>query len=190
MNGLDLRALDPIAWRKEITVIFQDYLRYALTAWENIWLGDPEAEPDRERIAKAAELAGIDGRIGKLPQGYETMLGVRFQRGQELSWGEWQKMALARAFFRDARIVILDEPTSALDALAEAELFHHFRRLIGGRSAILISHRFATVRMADRIYVMADGGIAEEGTHGELMERNGLYARMVRAQASDMPDSS
>jgi ATP-binding cassette subfamily B protein len=189
MNGLDLRALDPIAWRKEITVIFQDYLRYALTAWENIWLGDPEAEPDRERIAKAAELAGIDGRIGKLPQGYETMLGVRFHSGQELSWGEWQKMALARAFFRDARIVILDEPTSALDALAEAELFHHFRRLIGGRSAILISHRFATVRMADRIYVMADGGIAEEGTHSQLMERNGLYARMVHAQASEMPEA-
>jgi ATP-binding cassette subfamily B protein len=190
MNGLDLRSLDPEAWRKGITVIFQDYLRYALTAWENIWLGDPGAEPDRERIAKAAELAGIDGRIGKLPQGYDTMLGVRFRRGQELSWGEWQKMALARAFFRDARIVILDEPTSALDALAEAELFHHFRRLIGGRSAILISHRFATVKMADRIYVMADGGIAEEGTHGQLMERNGLYARMVRAQASSMPESS
>ena len=190
INGLDLRALDPVAWRKTITVIFQDYLRYALTAWENIWLGDPEAEPDRERIARAAELAGIDRRIGLLPQGYETMLGVRFQSGQELSWGEWQKMALARAFFRDARIVILDEPTSALDALAEAELFHHFRQLIGGRSAILISHRFATVKMADRIYVMADGGIAEEGTHSELMKRDGLYARMVRAQASDMPDLS
>ena len=182
MNGLDLRSLDPIAWRKGITVIFQDYLRYALTAWENIWLGDPGAEPDRERIAKAAELAGIDGRIGKLPQGYDTMLGVRFYQGQELSWGEWQKVALARAFFRDARIVILDEPTSALDALAEAELFHHFRQLIGGRSAILISHRFATVKMADRIYVMADGGIAEEGTHSELMDRNGIYARMVNAQ--------
>ena len=189
MNGLDLRSLDPVAWRKGITVIFQDYLRYALTAWENIWLGDPGAEPDRERIAKAAEMAGIDGRIGKLPQGYDTMLGVRFRQGQELSWGEWQKMALARAFFRDARIVILDEPTSALDALAEAELFHHFRRLIGGRSAILISHRFATVKMADRIYVMADGGIAEEGTHLQLMERNGLYARMVRAQASDLPEA-
>lgn len=188
MKGVDLRALDPIAWRKTITVIFQDYLRYALTVWENIWLGNPEADPDRERIAKAAELAGVHRRIGLLPQGYETMLGVRFHSGQELSWGEWQKVALARAFFRDARIVILDEPTSALDVLAEAELFQHFRQLIGGRSAILISHRFATVRMADRIYVMADGGIAEEGTHGELMERDGLYARMVRAQASGMPD--
>jgi len=190
MKGVDLRALDPIAWRKTITVIFQDYLRYALTVWENIWLGNPEADPDRERIAKAAELAGVHRRIGLLPQGYETMLGVRFHSGQELSWGEWQKVALARAFFRDARIVILDEPTSALDVLAEAELFQHFRQLIGGRSAILISHRFATVRMADRIYVMGDGGIAEEGTHGELMERDGLYARMVRAQASGMPESS
>jgi ATP-binding cassette subfamily B protein len=121
--------------------------------------------------------------IRHLPQAYETMLGLWFQAGQELSVGEWQKIALARTFWRDARILILDEPTSSLDPLAEAEMFHNFRELLGGRSAILISHRFSTVQVADCIYVMEQGRIVEHGAHASLLSQNGRYARLYNAQA-------
>ena len=183
VDGVDLRDLDPVAWRREISVIFQDYARYQLSVAENIWLGDVAQEPDRERIEEMAHLAGADAVAKRLPRGYDTVLGSWFDDGRELSTGEWQKIALARSFMRDARIVVLDEPTSSLDPLAEAELFHRFRELIQGRSAILISHRFSTVHMADRIYVLEHGTVAEHGTHEELMHHNGLYARMYRAQA-------
>jgi ATP-binding cassette subfamily B protein len=183
LDGIDLREFDPICWRREISVMFQDYVHYHLSAWENIWLGNVELEPDRELIVQAARRSGADAMIRRLPQGYDTMLGHQFRAGQDISIGEWQKVALARAFLRDARIVVLDEPTSSLDPLAEAALFERFRELIEGRSGILISHRFSTVRMADTIYVLEGGQITESGSHHELVRRGGTYARLYRAQA-------
>lgn len=183
VDGVDLRALDPVRWRREISVVSQDYAHYDLTAWENIWLGDVLSPPDPVRLKEAGRRSGADAAIRRLPQAYETMLGHRFTGGQELSVGEWQKIALARAFWRNARILVMDEPTSALDPLAEAELFGQFRALLGGRSAVLISHRFSTVQMADCIYVMEQGSIVERGTHQALLALNGRYARLYRAQA-------
>ena len=132
-----------------------------LSAGENIWIGDVEQEPEPSRIIAAAHRSGADPIINRLPEGYQTNLGHWFAGGQELSEGEWQKIALARAFFRNSSIIVLDEPTSSLDPLAEAELFRNFRNLLEGRSAVLISHRFSTVQMADRIYVLDKGRIIE-----------------------------
>jgi ATP-binding cassette subfamily B protein len=185
VDGIDLRDLDPTHWRRQISVVFQDYVHYFMAAWENIWLGNVEKEPDREAIAEAARLSGADALIRRLPRGYDTMLGTEFEQGHELSIGEWQKVALARAFLRDSRIVVLDEPTSSLDPLAEADLFRKFRQLIQGRSAILISHRFSTVRYADTIYVVKDGRISEHGAHEDLLGRAGDYARLFTAQAQN-----
>jgi ATP-binding cassette, subfamily B, bacterial len=183
VDGIDLRAFDPVQWRREVGVVFQDYAHYALTASENIWLGNVEAQPDPERIAQAGRRSGADEFIRRLPQAYDTMLGHWFTKGQELSGGEWQKIALARTFWREAHILVLDEPTSSLDPLAEAELFREFRALLNGRSAILISHRFSTVQMADCIYVMDHGSIVERGTHAVLLAQNGRYANLYRTQA-------
>jgi ATP-binding cassette subfamily B protein len=183
VDGVNLRDLDPIQWRREISVVFQDYARYALTVRENIWLGNVETQPDPVRIEQVSRQSGADNMIRHLPQAYDTMLGHWFKDGQELSVGEWQKIALARAFWREAHILILDEPSSSLDPLAEADLFHNFRELLNRRSAILISHRFSTVQMADRIYVMDQGCIVEHGTHLELLAQNGQYASLYHAQA-------
>lgn len=169
--------------RSNISVLFQDYARYHLTAGANIGLGDIRRPRDGAAVEKAAGTAGAHGLISGLPDGYDTVLGRWFRGGRELSAGEWQKIALARAFFRDAPIVILDEPTSALDAGSEEDLFRRFRELASGRTALVISHRFSTVRMADRIAVLHHGGIAEIGSHSELMEIDGIYSRMYRAQA-------
>ncbi len=182
IDGIDLRDLKLDDLRRNINVIFQDYVHYQMTAQENIWIGDVTHPPDRERIGAAARRSGAEGVISKLPQGYETQLGKWFG-GEELSIGEWQKIALARAFLREAQLIVLDEPTSAMDARTEHEIFTRFRELIQGRSAILISHRFSTVRMADRIYVLENGSIREQGTHDELMALNGLYAQLYEMQA-------
>jgi ATP-binding cassette subfamily B protein len=183
LDGIDLRQVDPTALRREISVIFQDYAHYNLTARENIWLGNVDLPPEQERIAAAARYAGVDNVISGLKQGYDTILGKWFEGGEELSIGEWQKVALARAFLRDTQLLVLDEPTSAMDAQAEYNMFQNFHQLAAGRTAILISHRLSTVRMADRIYVVQDGRIVESGSHDELVRHCGTYARLFEIQA-------
>jgi ATP-binding cassette subfamily B protein len=183
IDGVDIREFASSALRREIGVIFQDYAQYQLTARENIWLGDAEKTPDYDRIVNAARRSGADQVIRGLPRGYDTVLGKWLEQGEELSIGEWQKVALARAFMRDAQILVLDEPTSSLDAFAEYQLFDHFRRLSEGRATILISHRLSTVKMADRIYVLDDGRILESGTHDQLMRARGHYEAMYETQA-------
>ena len=183
IDGVDLRQFETKALRNEIAIIFQDYAHYHLTARENIWFGNTALAPDHEWVNVAARRAGADDVIRALPHGYETILGKRFADGEELSIGEWQKVALARAFMRDAQIIVLDEPTSSMDAKAEYEAFQNFHQLVRGRTAILISHRFSTVRMADRIYVLQHGRISESGSHEELVRLGGTYARLFEMQA-------
>jgi len=183
IDGVDLRQFETKALRHEIAIIFQDYVHYHLTARENIWFGNTALPPDHERVIAAARRSGADNVISGLPYGYDTILGKWFKDGEELSIGEWQKVALARAFMRDAQIIVLDEPTSSMDAKAEYEAFQSFRQLVRGRTAILISHRFSTVRMADRIFVLQQGSIIEGGTHEELLRLGGTYARLFEMQA-------
>jgi ATP-binding cassette subfamily B protein len=183
VDGVDLRDLETTALRREISVLFQDWAAYHVSARDNIWFGDPRPETDDERIRRAARDAGADEVIARLGHGYQTVLGKWFEHGEELSLGEWQKIALARAFVRDTRIVVLDEPTSFLDVQAERDVFERFRHLAAGKTTILISHRLSTVRMADRIYVLQDGRIAESGRHDELMARGETYARLFETQA-------
>jgi ATP-binding cassette subfamily B protein len=183
IDGVDLRQFGTKALRHEIAIIFQDYVHYHLTARENIWFGNTALPPGHERVIAAARRSGADGVISALPRGYDTILGKWLEDGEELSIGEWQKVALARAFMRDAQIIVLDEPTSSMDAKAEYEVFQSFRRLVSGRTAILISHRFSTVRMADRIYVLKHGSVIEGGTHEELVRAGGTYARLFEMQA-------
>jgi ATP-binding cassette subfamily B protein len=229
-NGINLKKMDPVKWRKKISVIFQDFIKYNLTAEENIRVGDVNKAGDRrqetgdrsqetgdrrketgdrsqeiedrgkpealitkseldfkrqDEIMKAAKRSGADPVLKKLPKGYNSQLGRMFAEGQELSAGEWQKVAIARAFYRDSDIIILDEPSSSLDPLSEAELFEQFKKLIKGKTAILISHRFSTVKMADEIFVMKDKKIIEQGSHAELIVKKGFYYRMYYAQAKN-----
>ena len=183
LDGINLKAFSTTDLRRRISVIFQDYAKYNLTARENIWVGNAEEPPDSPAIETAARSSGAAAVIESLPDNYETVLGNLFDRGEELSIGQWQKLAMARAFLRDAQILILDEPTSAMDPKAEAEIFSHFRQLIGERAAILISHRLSTVKMADRIYVMSQGAIVDSGSHEELIAKGGHYANLFNTQA-------
>ncbi len=184
LDGHDLREYDLRDVRRHTTVIFQDYARYHFTAGENIGLAAVSRRDDGEAIAAAAAQSGADEVIERLPHGYDTQLGREFEDGMELSIGEWQKVALARAFFREAQFQILDEPTAALDAQAEYDVYLRFRELTQGRTTLLISHRFSTVRMADRILVLDRGRLVEEGSHDTLMARGGLYADLYEKQAS------
>ena len=183
LDGVDFRDYSTASLRREISVIFQDHVRYHLTARENIWLGNIERPAAQEQIVAAARDSGADDLIARLPKGYDTILGKWFEDGEELSIGEWQKIALARAFFRDAQIIALDEPASSLDVKTEYEVFRRFRQLFTGRAAILISHRFSTVRMADRIFVFEEGRIVERGSHDQLIQLHGKYADLFEKQA-------
>jgi ATP-binding cassette subfamily B protein len=184
LDGVDLREYDLDDLHREIGVIFQDFMRYEMTAAENIAIGRIEEIKNVELLKSAARKSMADETIGRLPHGFDQMLGRRFEQGVDLSGGEWQKVALARAYLRDAQLLILDEPTAALDARSEFEVFHRFAELTAGKMALFISHRFSTVRSADRILVLENGVIAEEGTHTELASQGGRYAEMFEMQAS------
>ncbi|TMD43568.1 MAG: ABC transporter ATP-binding protein, partial [Chloroflexi bacterium] len=184
VDGVDIRDYEPDQLRAQIGGMFQDYVAYQATAAENIGLGNLSHLADREAVARAGQQAGADSLIAGLPAGYDTALGKWFDAGVNLSGGEWQKVALARAFMRDARILLLDEPTSALDAQAEYDLFERLRTLTRGKTAVYISHRFSTVRRADRILFLEHGQLVEQGTHEQLMRLSGRYARLFRLQAS------
>ena len=186
IGGRNIKEYDLKELREQVGVIFQDYVNYYMTAQENIGVGNVDKIEQRELVVSAARRSGANAVIERLPQGYDTMLGRWFKdlkESTQLSGGEWQKVALARAFMRDARILILDEPTSALDAQAEYEVFEHFKALTEGKTAIFISHRFSTVRLADRIFVIEHGGILESGSHEELMALDGRYAQLFNLQA-------
>jgi len=184
LDGVDLRDYDVDDLRREIGVIFQDYMRYDMTAADNIGLGRVEALDDRGRIQQAAAQARAGSVIDALPAGFEQMLGRRFDGGVDLSAGQWQKIALARAYMRDAQVLVLDEPTASLDARAEFEVFRQFTTLTRGKMAVLISHRFSTVRMADRILVLEAGQIVEQGSHEDLVAGGGRYSELFELQAA------
>jgi ATP-binding cassette subfamily B protein len=184
IDGTDLREFNKEDLRRAISVVFQDFVQYQLPARDNIWLGNVSLPADTAAIVRSAHAAGADAFIRKLGAGYDTTLGNLFEGGEELSVGQWQKIALARAFLRSTEIIILDEPTSALDPKSEFEVFEKFRQLATGRSTLLISHRLSTVKMADRIYVLNHGRIAEHGTHEDLVRRGTDYADLYNTQAA------
>ncbi len=184
LDGHDLRDYDLEALRGNMGVIFQDFVRYNFTAGDNIAVGRIAARDDLERVRRAATRSQADEVIARLPAGYDQMIGKRFKNGVELSGGEWQKIAIARAYMREADVLILDEPTAALDARSEFEVFKRFKELSAGKTAVLISHRFSSVRMADRILVLAEGKVEAAGTHDELVAQPGRYAELFELQAA------
>jgi ATP-binding cassette, subfamily B, bacterial len=183
-DGIDVRRFRPELFRERVAIIFQDFVRYALSAEENIAVARPNDEIDHAAIREAAKIADADSFLSALPAGYQTPLSRRFAGGHELSGGQWQKVAIARAFYRRAPLVIIDEPTASLDARAEYELFSSLHEVLRGRTALIISHRFSTVRTADRIYVLDHGRVVEQGNHDQLMALGGQYAELFNLQAS------
>jgi ABC-type multidrug transport system fused ATPase/permease subunit len=184
LDGLDLQEWDPLALQSRIGAIFQDFLRYELSAGANIGVGDISAIENTTQVSRAASRGMAASFIEEWPDQYQSQLGNLFQQGQDLSGGQWQKVALSRALMReDADLLVLDEPTAAMDAEAEAEIFDRLARLSANQSALLVSHRFSTVRMADRIAVLQNGKIQEEGSHEELLAHGGDYARLFSLQA-------
>lgn len=195
VDGHPIEDYDVDQLRSGIGVIFQDFIKYELPARENIGFGRVEALDDEARVARAATASGAAEVIGKLDEGYDTVLGRHFEDGAQLSGGQWQKVALARAFMRQAPVLVLDEPTASIDAEAEAEVFGKLREIASGATSLVIAHRFSTVRIADKIIVIEKGRLAEEGTHGELMEHDGIYAYLFNLQAAgyraeDGPDGT
>jgi ATP-binding cassette subfamily B protein len=184
LDGINITQFDKQAYQQMFGVIFQDFFRYEFTVKENIAVGNINELNNQPRIDEAAELSLASDVVKDLKLGYQQQLGKRFTKGMELSGGQWQKIALARAYMKDAAVLILDEPTSALDARAEAEVFERFIGLTKGKTSIIISHRFSTVRMADHIMVLEDGKVLEMGTHEALMENNKLYAELFLLQAA------
>jgi ATP-binding cassette, subfamily B, bacterial len=183
-DGKDIRTMDPDEYRKFFSVVFQDFMLYNLSAGENIRMGNIEIKGSDRKIRDAASSAGVDDLLNNLPRGYNTVIGTLFDDSRELSWGEWQKIALARALFREASVLILDEPSSSLDADTEYEIFSRFREIVNGRTSILITHRFTNVTLADRIIVLENGSITETGTHEELMNKKGRYYDMFTKQTN------
>lgn len=184
IDGTDIRDFAITDLRHEIGVIYQDYGRYQLSARENIRLGRPDIDPDDPAIENAARWAGIHDELAKLPHGYDSILSRSLADGEELSVGQWQKLALARALLRDSQLILLDEPTSSLDPVAEFEFFEKFRQMTRDRSALIISHRFSTVHLADRIYVLDGGRVIEQGSHDNLMNLQGFYADLYQKQSA------
>ena len=183
-DGKDIRTMDPDEYRKFFSVVFQDFMLYNLSAGENIRMGNIEKEGSDRTIRDAASSAGVDDLLNNLPRSYDTVIGTMFDDSRELSWGEWQKIALARALFREAPVLILDEPSSSLDADTEYEIFSRFREIVNGCTSILITHRFTNVTLADRIIVLENGSVTETGTHEELMNNRGKYFNMYTKQSS------
>ncbi len=183
IDGIDLQDYRLADLRANIGIIFQDYIRYEMTVSDNIAIGDITKLDDERAIDVAAQMSMAHEVVDQLPNKFKQVLGKRFKDGTELSGGQWQKIALARAYMRDAQLIVLDEPTSALDARAEHEVFKRFTSLIEGKMAVLISHRFSTVRMADRILFLERGRMIEYGSHQELLELNGKYAELFELQA-------
>jgi ATP-binding cassette, subfamily B, bacterial len=183
IDDIDLRNFAITDLRQQVSVIFQDYAKYHFSARENIWLGNVQLPLSDPKIERAARRGGAHEVIQHLPNGYDTILGKLFENGEELSIGQWQKVALARAFLRESQLIVLDEPSSAMDPKAEYEIFQQFRELTKDQMAVIISHRLSTVKMADRIYVMSNGRIMEQGSHEELLALQGDYASLFENQA-------